>query len=66
MNFYISQSICIYQLRIGSISNSSVLQIGTAGNIQSLSTASNTGGFTKPAPEAKRPVTTPLIPPLIP
>jgi spore germination protein PB len=52
MNFYISQSICIYQLKIGSVMNSSVLQIGSAGSIQALSTLTNTGGFTKPAPHA--------------
>lgn len=53
MNFYINQSICIYQFKIGSVSNSSVLQIGSAGRIQALSTLSNTGGFTAPAPEPK-------------
>jgi len=64
MNFYINQSICIHQLRIGSLSNSAVLQIGSAGSIQSLSTVGNTGGFTKPAPEAKKPVAAPLVPPV--
>jgi spore germination protein PB len=58
MNFYINQSICIYQLKIGSVTNSSVLQIGSAGSIQALSTLTNTGGFTKPAPHAT--VTVPL------
>ncbi|MDE8565661.1 spore germination protein GerPB [Anoxybacillus rupiensis] len=52
MNFYINQSIYIYQFKIGSVTNSSVLQIGSAGQIQALSTLSNTGGFTGPAPEA--------------
>jgi spore germination protein PB len=52
LNFYINQSICIYQLKIGSVTNSSVLQIGSAGNIQALSTLMNTGGYTEPAPEA--------------
>jgi spore germination protein PB len=62
MNFYINQSIWIYHLKINSVTNSSVLQIGSAGNIQALSTLSNTGGFTKPAPEAKRPPIAPLVP----
>ncbi|WP_027408990.1 spore germination protein GerPB [Anoxybacteroides tepidamans] len=67
MNFYINQSICIYQFKIGSVTNSSVLQIGSAGRIQALSTLSNTGGFTQPAPEAvisgpsSEPIT-PLVP----
>ncbi|BDG48484.1 MULTISPECIES: spore germination protein GerPB [Parageobacillus] len=68
MNFYINQSICIYQLKIGSVTNSSVLQIGSAGSIQALSTLANSGGFTKPAPEAVATVplveetVTPLVP----
>ncbi|MBA2874853.1 spore germination protein GerPB [Thermaerobacillus caldiproteolyticus] len=64
MNFYINQSIWIYQFKIGSVTNSSVLQIGSAGSIQALSTLSNTGGFAQPAPEAK--VTAPPITPLVP
>lgn len=56
MNVYISQSICIHQLRIGSVTNSSVLQIGSAGSIQALSTLANTGGFTGPAPQATVPL----------
>ncbi|MCA1030980.1 spore germination protein GerPB [Bacillus timonensis] len=52
MNFYINQSICIHFLKVGSVSNSSVLQIGSAGMIKPLSNLYNTGGFTKPAPEA--------------
>jgi spore germination protein PB len=66
MNFYINQSIWIYQLKIGSVTNSSVLQIGSAGKIQSLSTLSNTGGFVAPAPEAKKPVTSLPVTPLVP
>ncbi|MCL6585726.1 MAG: spore germination protein GerPB [Anoxybacillus sp.] len=63
MNFYINQSIWIYLFKIGSVSNSSVLQIGSAGSIRAHSTLSNSGGFTQPAPEAK--ITgpfTPLVP----
>jgi len=51
MNFYINQSICIQTLRVGSISNSSVLQIGSAGLIKPTSHLYNTGQFTEPAPE---------------
>jgi spore germination protein PB len=57
LNFYINQSICINYLRVGSVSNSSVLQIGSAGIIKPMSTLSNTGGFTGPAPEAVTPQT---------
>ena len=51
MNFYINQSICINYLRVEAVSNSSVLQIGSAGIIKPLSNIYNTGGFTQPAPE---------------
>jgi spore germination protein PB len=54
-NFYIQQSINIHLVKIGSISNSSVLQIGSAGVIKPASHLFNTGGFTKAAPEAKKP-----------
>ncbi|WP_426447444.1 spore germination protein GerPB [Paenibacillus sp. S-38] len=50
MQLVIHQQIVIHQLKIGSVSNSSVLQIGTAGTIRSLSNLYNTGGFTGPAP----------------
>lgn len=50
MNFYIQQSIQINFIKIGGISNSSVLQIGSAGIIKSSSQLYNTGGFTEPAP----------------
>ncbi len=53
MNFYIQQTISIHQLKIGSLTNSSVLQIGTTGKVQPLATLSNTGQFTQPAPESK-------------
>lgn len=51
MIWNVYQTISIGMLRIGGISNSSVLQIGSAGSIQSLSQLSNTGGYTEPAPE---------------
>ena len=52
MNFYIQQSIQINFIKIDSITNSSVLQIGSAGIIKPSSHLYNTGGFTKPAPKA--------------
>jgi len=49
----VQQSIVIHNLKVGSLSNSSILQIGSAGIIKGLSNNFNTGGFTGPAPEAK-------------
>nr|WP_263328375.1 spore germination protein GerPB [Neobacillus sp. Marseille-Q6967] len=57
MNFYIQQSIQINFIKIESISNSSVLQIGSAGIIKPASYLYNTGGFTQPAPQAGAPAT---------
>ncbi|HZH60202.1 MAG TPA: spore germination protein GerPB [Metabacillus sp.] len=51
MNFYINQSICINYLKVGSVNNSSVFQIGSAGMIKPLSNLYNTGGFYQPAPQ---------------
>ncbi|BBI33043.1 spore germination protein GerPB [Cohnella abietis] len=51
MNWTIHQTITIGQLRVDGVTNSSVLQIGSAGSIQSLSQLGNTGGFTGPAPQ---------------
>lgn len=51
MNFFVNQNIVIHQLRVEGISNSSVLQIGSAGIIKPLSNLYNTGGYTEPAPE---------------
>lgn len=67
MNYYIQQSIHINLIRIDGISNSSVLQIGSAGIIKPSSYLYNTGGFTEPAPEAKAPIpgdlaATPAVP----
>lgn len=50
MNYYIQQSIQIQCIKIGALTNSSVLQIGSAGIIKPASYLFNTGGFTKPAP----------------
>ncbi|MGG5253312.1 spore germination protein GerPB [Neobacillus sp. SM06] len=59
MNFYIQQSIHIHSIKVGGITNSSVLQIGSAGIIKPASYLYNTGGFTQPAPVAlKQPETT--------
>ncbi|QNG59668.1 spore germination protein GerPB [Bacillus sp. PAMC26568] len=52
MNFYINQTIQINHLKIEAVSNSSVLQIGSAGIIKPLSNLYNTGAFTTPAPAA--------------
>ncbi|MFD1955888.1 spore germination protein GerPB [Paenibacillus thailandensis] len=50
MSWTIHQTITIHQLRVESVSNSSVLQVGSAGSIRSLSQLYNTGGFAGPAP----------------
>jgi len=63
MNFHINQNITIHNLRIEGITNSSVLQIGSAGSINSLSNLYNTGGFTEPAEEIEGSPFLPLIPP---
>jgi len=49
------QNISIHQIRIGSIGNSSVFQIGSAGIIKPLSNIYNTGGFTGPIPSPRQP-----------
>lgn len=51
MLWNVYQTISIGQLKVEGVTNSSVLQIGSAGNIQSLSQLYNTGGFTGPAPQ---------------
>lgn len=55
MNFFIQQSIQINMIKIGSIANSSIFQIGSAGVMKGVSNLYNTGGFTGPAPEALKP-----------
>lgn len=64
MNLVVHQSIVIQQLKVESVSNSSILQIGSAGAIRSLSNLYNTGGFTGPAPAADIPLSAPstLVP----
>jgi spore germination protein PB len=50
MNLVVHQQIVIHNLRVNTVTNSSVLQIGAAGVIKSLSNLYNTGGFAVPAP----------------
>ncbi|KEQ27297.1 spore germination protein GerPB [Paenibacillus tyrfis] len=59
MQLIIHQSIVIQNFKIGAVSNSSVLQIGTAGTIRALANLYNTGGFTGPAPQLALPATAP-------
>jgi len=66
MNFYIQQSISIQFMKIEGITNSSVLQIGSAGVIKPVSNLYNTGGFTEPAPVAAKPGTTSSEAPAVP
>ena len=49
MNLTVHQSITIHQLRVDSVTNSSVLQIGSAGSIRPVSQLYNSGGFDQPA-----------------
>lgn len=56
-NFYVQQSIHINFIRINGITNSSVLQIGSAGIIKPASYLYNTGGFIGPAPSPDTPFT---------
>lgn len=48
MNWTIHQTIMIQQLKVDSVANSSVLQIGTAGAISALSNQYNTSGSKEP------------------
>ncbi|MBA9025231.1 MULTISPECIES: spore germination protein GerPB [Bacillaceae] len=51
MIFNIQQNIHIHSIKITSVGNSSVFQIGSAGIIKPLSQLANTGGYTEPAPQ---------------
>ncbi|MBN8233680.1 spore gernimation protein [Halobacillus kuroshimensis] len=53
MNITVHQSIYIHVLRIGSVANSSVVQIGSSGVIQSKSELYNSGGYTAPGKKAQ-------------
>ncbi len=57
MDLVIHQTITINRLDVGSVANSSVLQIGTAGLVKGVSNIYNTGGFTGPAPEVPPDIT---------
>ncbi|NOU91526.1 spore gernimation protein [Paenibacillus sp. LMG 31460] len=60
MNWTIHQTIMIQHLKVDSVANSSVLQIGTAGSIRSLSNLYNTGGFVESAPQLGASTTNPV------
>ncbi|GAA5416668.1 putative spore germination protein GerPB [Paraliobacillus ryukyuensis] len=65
MQFTVHQTINIRMLRIGSISNASVFQIGSAGSIQSAANLYNTGGYeslAQPAEFQGEIGETPLVP----
>lgn len=67
MNLYVQQTISIQFIKIGGISNSSVLQIGSAGMIKPVSNLFNTGGYTEPAPIPKTTgPTSEMQPPFVP
>ncbi|WP_077623092.1 spore germination protein GerPB [Sediminibacillus massiliensis] len=51
MNLTIHQTITINKLRVGSVNNSSIIQIGSAGMVRASSQLYNTGGYTEPAPD---------------
>ncbi len=50
-NYYIHQAIFISQFKVGGVSNSSVLQIGSVGSIKPVGNYLNTGQFTQTAPK---------------
>ncbi|OXM84756.1 spore germination protein GerPB [Paenibacillus rigui] len=62
MNLVVNQHIVIHQLRVDTVSNSSILQIGSAGVMKPLSNLYNTGKFTGPAPELGGGSTLSLVP----
>ncbi|BCB02989.1 spore germination protein GerPB [Bacillus sp. KH172YL63] len=68
-NYYVQQSIQIQFIKIGGMSNSSIFQIGTCGQIATNDFLYNTGGYTEPAPKAEKngngtapPTVSPLVP----
>jgi spore germination protein PB len=65
MDCTIYQQISIHMLKVGSVTNSSVLQIGSSGTIQALSNLYNTGGYQFPAEEAE-PLSVQEFQPMIP
>lgn len=63
MNITVYQCVSVNNLKIGTISNSSVLQIGTSGRINTLSHSYQTGDVPK-SPPAPTPAVSdsPLVP----
>ncbi|WP_079529379.1 spore germination protein GerPB [Halobacillus hunanensis] len=53
MNLTVHQTISIRFLRIGSVANSSIVQIGSSGVIQAKADLYNTGGYTGPGETAQ-------------
>lgn len=62
MNWTVHQHITIHQLRVDTVSNSAVLQVGSAGSIRSLAQLYNTGGFTGPAAQLSEGNTLSFVP----
>ena len=63
MNLTVNQSIYIHFLKVGNISNSSVLQIGSTGKMQTMAQLYNSGQFSSPAIAAEiQENATPLVP----
>ncbi|MCP8615544.1 spore germination protein GerPB [Salirhabdus salicampi] len=62
MNYTIYQNISIQFLKVNSVTNSSVLQIGSSGSIQSLSQLYNTGDYTELAEPAEPMDYQPMVP----
>ncbi|WP_062105307.1 spore germination protein GerPB [Bacillus niameyensis] len=54
MKINVQQTICIQTIKIGAITNSSVLQIGTSGIITPSAHLYNTGGFKAAAPQVPK------------
>ncbi|WP_181349181.1 spore germination protein GerPB [Thalassobacillus sp. CUG 92003] len=53
MSFIIHQTISINFIKVGAVTNSSVLQIGSSGIIHAQSDLYNTGGYTAPGAKAQ-------------
>ncbi|ASA21778.1 spore germination protein GerPB [Paenibacillus donghaensis] len=62
MGLTVYQSISVHYLNIGSVSNSSVLQIGTAGKINAISRASPLQEAVSPKAQAEPPAELPVVP----
>lgn len=62
MKLIIHQTISIHLFKVGSVSNSSIIQIGSAGSMHARSELYNSGGFTEPAEPAEPEPETPIVP----